>query len=174
MTNFSFDKRSFLVYNRLEKGKKMKAVLQRVQWAEVVVNKKDRRKIGQGFVVFLGVGKNDTEKDLNYLVKKICGLRIFKDENDKMNLNPASIGAEMMVISNFTLYANTSGGFRPDFLRSMPPKEAEKFVIGFIEKCQEQQVFKRIESGEFGADMQVTCVNDGPVNIIFDTEDYDK
>ncbi len=149
----------------------MRAILQRVCSAEVVINKTKKRKIGKGFVVFLGIGKNDTTSDLNYLVKKICGLRIFKDENEKMNLNSASVGAEMLVISNFTLYANTLGGFRPDFLESMPPTEADEFVKEFIAKCQKENVFKKIESGEFGADMQVTCVNDGPVNIIFDTED---
>jgi len=148
----------------------MRAVLQRVLSADVVVKDKCVGKIDRGFVVFLGIGKNDSEKDLDILVGKICGLRIFEDEDFKMNLNPASVNAQMLVISNFTLYANTTHGFRPDFLESMPPKEAKEFVEKFVLKCQEQNCFKKIEKGIFGADMRVTCVNDGPVTIIFDTE----
>ena len=104
----------------------MKAVIQRCNNASVEVDKKIVGKIGKGFVVFLGIGKNDTDEDLNYLVKKISGLRIFEDENQKMNLSISQIQGEMLVISNFTLYANTSHGFRPDFLNSMMPQRAEE------------------------------------------------
>jgi len=148
----------------------MRAVLQRVLSADVVVDESVVGSVKRGFVVFLGIGKNDSEKDLDYLVRKICGLRIFEDENGKMNLDPKSANAEMLVISNFTLYANTTHGFRPDFLESMPPKEAKEYVEMFIIKSKEQNCFKKIETGIFGADMRVNCVNDGPVTIIFDTE----
>lgn len=148
----------------------MRAILQRCNNAQVIVNNKIVGKISKGFVVFLGIGKDDTEQDLNYLVKKICGLRIFEDENQKMNLNPASVKADMLVISNFTLYANTSHGFRPDFLDSMMPSRAEEYVNKFIENCKAEQVFKNIATGIFGADMKVEVSNDGPVNIIFDTK----
>ncbi len=148
----------------------MRAVLQRVLSADVVVDESVVGSVKRGFVVFLGIGKNDSEKDLDYLVKKICGLRIFEDENGKMNLDPKSANAEMLVISNFTLYANTTHGFRPDFLESMPPKGAKEYVEMFIIKSKEQNCFKKIETGIFGADMRVSCINDGPVTIIFDTE----
>lgn len=148
----------------------MRAVLQRCLSANVKVDNEIVGQIDKGFVVFLGIGKNDTEKDIDYLVKKICGLRIFEDSNEKMNLNAQSVGAEMLIISNFTLYANTTHGFRPDFLDSMMPTRAEEFVNKFVEKCKGNNVFKKISTGQFGADMKVTVVNDGPVTIIFDTE----
>lgn len=148
----------------------MRAVLERCNKAKVIVNSEVVGEINKGFVVFLGIGKDDTEKDLDYLVKKICGLRIFEDENNKMNLNPKSVQAELLVISNFTLFANTSHGFRPDFLNSMMPEGAKKYVDKFIEKCKAQNTFKKVASGIFGADMEVLVSNDGPVNIIFDTK----
>ena len=148
----------------------MKAVIQRCNNASVEVDKKFVGKIGKGFVVFLGIGKNDTDEDLNYLVKKISGLRIFEDENQKMNLSISQIQGEMLVISNFTLYANTSHGFRPDFLNSMMPQRAEEYVNKFIENCKQTNCFKNIQTGIFGADMKVLVENDGPVSIIIDTE----
>ena len=148
----------------------MKAVIQRCNHASVEVNKKIVGKINKGFVVFLGIGKNDTDDDLNYLVKKISGLRIFEDENQKMNLNISQIQGEMLVISNFTLYANTSHGFRPEFLNSMMPQRAEEYVNKFINNCKQTNCFKNIETGIFRADMKVLVENDGPVTIIIDTE----
>lgn len=148
----------------------MKAVIQRCLNANVKVNNETVGKIEKGFVVFLGVGKNDTDEDLTYLVKKISGLRIFEDENSKMNLNINQINGEMLVISNFTLYANTSHGFRPDFLNSMMPQRAEEYVNKFIEECKKTNCFKNIQTGIFGADMKVSVTNDGPVTIIIDTE----
>lgn len=148
----------------------MKAVIQRCNRASVEVDNKIVGKIDKGFVVFLGIGKNDTNDDLNYLVKKISGLRIFEDENQKMNLSISQINGEMLVISNFTLYANTSHGFRPDFLNSMMPQRAEEYVNKFIENCKQTNCFKNIETGIFGADMKVCVENDGPVTIIIDTE----
>lgn len=148
----------------------MKAVIQRCNNASVCVDNSIVGKINKGFVVFLGVGKNDTEEDLNYLVKKISGLRIFEDENKKMNLSISQINGEMLVISNFTLYANTSHGFRPDFFNSMMPQRAEEYVNKFIDNCKQTNCFKNIQTGIFGADMKVLVENDGPVTIIIDTE----
>jgi len=148
----------------------LKAVIQRCNNASVEVDNKIVGKINKGFVVFLGVGKNDTDEDLNYLVKKISGLRIFEDENQKMNLSISQIDGEMLVISNFTLYANTSHGFRPDFLNSMMPQRAEEYVNKFIEECEKTNCFKKINTGKFGADMKVNVINDGPVTIIMESE----
>lgn len=148
----------------------MKAVIQRCNSASVEVDNKIVGKINKGFAVFLGIGKNDTDEDLDYLVKKISGLRIFEDENQKMNLSISQIEGEMLVISNFTLYANTSHGFRPDFLNSMMPQRAEEYVNKFIENCKQTNCFKNIQTGIFGADMKVCVENDGPVTIIIYTE----
>lgn len=148
----------------------MKAVIQRCLNAEVVVDNKTVGKIEKGFVVFLGIAENDTEQDLDYLVRKISGLRIFEDENAKMNKSIKDVNGEMLVISNFTLQAKTSHGFRPDFFHAMMPQRAEQFVNKFIENCNNTGCFKKINSGIFGADMKVSVVNDGPVTIIIDTE----
>ena len=152
----------------------MRAVLERVNSATVEVNGEIVGEIGKGFVVFLGVGKEDETKDTDYLVHKICGLRIFEDENEKMNLAPKDVGAQMLVISNFTLYASTVHGFRPDFMASMGYMEAKTYVEDFITKCKETGAFTKIASGVFGADMKVNVSNDGPINIIFDTKEIDK
>lgn len=148
----------------------MKAVIQRCLSASVEVEKQTVGKISKGFVVFLGIGKNDAEEDLNYLVKKISGLRIFEDENEKMNLNISQVGGEMLVISNFTLYANTTHGFRPDFFNAMMPQRAEELVNKFVESCKKTNCFKKIATGVFGADMKVSVENDGPVTIIMESE----
>ena len=152
----------------------MRAVLQRVNCASVEVEGKIVGQIDKGFVVFFGVGKGDTVEDLNYLVKKICGLRIFEDENQKMNLSPIQVGAQLLVISNFTLFANTSHGFRPDFFESMPADEANKFVQKFVEMCKQQKTFSKVQQGIFGADMKVEVSNDGPITIIFDTKEIKR
>ena len=152
----------------------MRAILQRVNRASVVVEEKTVGEIDKGFVVYLGIGKDDDMLDLEYLVKKICNLRIFEDENEKMNLSPIQVGAQMLVISNFTLYANTSHGFRPEFLGSMSYDKAKEYVDIFINKCKETGAFQRIESGIFGADMRVDVSVDGPINIIFDTKEIKK
>lgn len=148
----------------------MRAVIQRCLSASVEVEGKVIGDIQKGFVVFLGVGKNDTDQDLQYMVRKISGLRIFEDENQKMNKNIAQVEGEMLVISNFTLYGNTSHGFRPDFFDSMMPQRAEEYVNKFIEECEKTNCFKKINTGKFGADMKVNVVNDGPVTIIMESE----
>ena len=148
----------------------MKAVIQRCLKASVEVDKKIVGDINKGFVVFLGIGKDDTDKDLDYLVRKISGLRIFEDENQKMNKSISQIEGEMLVISNFTLYANTTHGFRPDFINSMMPQRAEEYVNKFVEECRKTNCFKKINTGIFGADMKVCVENDGPVTIIIESE----
>ena len=148
----------------------MRAVIQRCLSANVEVEGKIIGNIQNGFVVFLGIGKNDNEQDLMYMVKKISGLRIFEDENQKMNKSISQVNGEMLVISNFTLYGNTSHGFRPDFFDSMMPQRAEEYVNKFIEECKKTNCFKKINTGKFGADMKVTVVNDGPVTIIIESE----
>lgn len=152
----------------------MRAIVQRCNRAQVTVDKKVVGKIDNGFVCFVGAKKGDEQKDLDYVVKKVCGLRIFCDENDKMNLSPHDVGAELLVISNFTLYANTTHGFRPDFFESMPPQEAKIMIDQFVEKCKEQNTFKKIETGVFGAHMQVDVENNGPITIIIDSTDYKR
>ena len=148
----------------------MKAVIQRCLKAQVEVEGKIVGDISKGFVVFLGIGKNDTDEDLQYLVRKISGLRIFEDENQKMNKSISQVDGEMLVISNFTLYGNTSHGFRPDFFDSMMPQRAEEYVNKFVEECRKTNCFKKINTGVFGADMKVSVENDGPVTIIMETE----
>ncbi|MBQ9792325.1 MAG: D-tyrosyl-tRNA(Tyr) deacylase [Clostridia bacterium] len=148
----------------------MKAVIQRCLSASVEVDKKIVGDINKGFVVFFGIGKDDTDKDLEYLVRKISGLRIFEDENQKMNKSISQIDGEMLVISNFTLYANTTHGFRPDFINSMMPQRAEEYVNRFVEECRKTNCFKKINTGVFGADMKVKVENDGPVTIIIESE----
>ena len=147
----------------------MKAVVQRCLSASVEVENKVVGSINKGFVVFLGIAESDTDDDLAYLVKKVSGLRIFEDENAKMNKNIKDVEGEMLVISNFTLQAKTSHGFRPDF-HAMMPQRAENFVNKFIENCNLTGNFKKINTGIFGADMKVCVENDGPVTIIIDTE----
>lgn len=148
----------------------MKAVIQRCLSASVEVDKKIVGDINKGFVVFLGIGKDDNDKDLEYLVRKISGLRIFEDENQKMNKSISQVDGEMLVISNFTLYANTTHGFRPDFINSMMPQRAEEYVNRFVEECRKTNCFKKINTGVFGADMKVKVENDGPVTIIIESE----
>ncbi|MBQ3214040.1 MAG: D-tyrosyl-tRNA(Tyr) deacylase [Clostridia bacterium] len=148
----------------------MKAVIQRCLSASVEVDKKIVGDINKGFVVFLGIGKDDSDKDLEYLVRKISGLRIFEDENQKMNKSISQVDGEMLVISNFTLYANTTHGFRPDFINSMMPQRAEEYVNRFVEECRKTNCFKKINTGVFGADMKVKVENDGPVTIIIESE----
>lgn len=152
----------------------MRAVVQRCSEAQVAVDGNVVGKIEKGFVCFVGVNKNDDEKDIDYLVKKVCGLRIFCDQAGKMNLAPKDVEAELLVISNFTLYANTSHGFRPDFFESMPPQEAKIMIEKFVSRCTEQKTFKKINTGIFGADMHVDVKNDGPITIIIDSKDCKK
>lgn len=151
----------------------MRAVIQRCNNASVTVDNEIIGKIDKGFVVFLGVRNDDTDWDLEYLARKIAGLRVFEDENAKMNLGPEAVGGEILIISNFTLYGNTVHGFRPDFMTAMMPQRAEEMYLKFIELCKTYP-YKKIQTGKFGADMKVDVSNDGPVNIIIETENVRK
>ena len=142
----------------------MKIVIQRVKNASVTVEGKITGKIGQGLLVLLGVGPEDTEKNADELVQKICKLRIFTDKNDKMNLSVKDINGEILVVSQFTLYADCKKGNRPSFIGAAPPKKAKKLYEYFKEKCKLE--VKNVQSGIFGADMKVNLINDGPVTII--------
>ena len=144
----------------------MKIVIQRVKEAEVTVEGKSVGKIGKGFLVLLGVTHGDTKENADYLVKKLCKLRVFSDENDKMNLALKDVNGELLIVSQFTLYADCSGGNRPSFTESAKPDEANALYEYFCEECAKNNI--KVEKGIFGADMQVSLINDGPVTIIIE------
>ena len=146
----------------------MRAVLTRVKSASVVIDGKVNGKIGRGFLILLGVGPEDTEKECKYLAEKALGLRIFTDENDKMNLGLADIGGEVLVVSQFTLYGNCRKGRRPSFTEAAPPELGNRLYEQFLAHCT--ALGFPAQHGRFGADMQVESVNDGPVTLILDTE----
>lgn len=151
----------------------MRAVVQRVQGAEITIDHGETRKIGPGLTVFLGVMAGDTEKQADFLAEKIRELRIFTDENDKMNLSLMDIGGELLVVSNFTLSTDCKKGRRPSFDRAAPPQEAKVLYQRFVDQARASGV-KKVETGEFGAHMDVLVNNDGPVTIIIDTEKIGK
>ena len=143
----------------------MKAVVTRVSSASVTIDGKVEGAIDKGYLVLLGVGPNDTEAVCDKLAEKICNLRVFEDENGKMNLNLEQVGGSLLVISQFTLYADTSSR-RPGFSGAAKPDLAIPLYERFMEKCRERGF--RVEHGQFGADMKVASVNDGPVTILYD------
>lgn len=144
----------------------MKFVVQRVNEASVAVDGKVIGQIGKGFLVLIGVSDSDTKEIADKMVKKLLGLRIFDDENDKINLSLSDVGGELLLISQFTLYANCKKGYRPSFIEAGAPDMANEMYEYIIEKCQEQF---HVETGEFGADMKVSLQNDGPFTIILDS-----
>ena len=144
----------------------MKAVLQRVKNASVTVDGKITGQIGEGFLVLLGVGPEDTEKNADELVQKICKLRIFTDENDKMNLSIKDIDGQILVVSQFTLYADCQKGNRPSFVKTASPDKAEELYEYFKQQCKKE--VKNVQSGIFGAHMEVKLLNNGPVTIILE------
>ncbi len=146
----------------------MRAVLTRVKTARVEIDGQVRGAIDKGFLVLLGVHTDDTEAEADKLADKICGLRIFEDADGKMNVNPADAGAEMLIISQFTLFADCRSR-RPGFTRAARPQTAIPLYERVIARCRERGF--QVETGEFGADMQVFSQNDGPVTILLDTED---
>lgn len=146
----------------------MRALIQRVSNASVDVEGKTVGEINKGILVFLGVGKGDTENELEYMVDKIINLRIFEDEDGKMNLSLKDIGGEILVVSQFTLYGDVSKGRRPSFTDSGDPKLANDLYELFIDKCKEEGI--KTESGVFGADMDVKLLNQGPVTILVERE----
>ncbi len=146
----------------------MKAVIQRVAHASVVVDGAVVGSCGRGYMILLGVAEGDTEQDADLLCKKIVNLRIFPDAEGKMNLSIKDINGEMLVISQFTLLANYRHGNRPDFLASAKPCEAERLYEYF--KSIVSKEIARVEAGVFGAHMEVSLLNDGPVTIVMDSE----
>lgn len=151
----------------------MKAIIQRVKYARVEVEEKIVGEIGQGFLILLGVEQEDDEKEAEVLANKVAGLRVFTDENDKMNLSLADIGGEVLVISNFTLCADCSHGRRPSFINAARPETAEPLYRFFCQRLLQNGV-KKVEQGIFGADMQVSLINDGPVTIEINSKDLKR
>ena len=146
----------------------MKIVIQRVQRADVTVEEKVIGKIGKGYLILFGVGEDDTEEKLQRYVDKIVKMRIFADENGKTNLSIKDVKGEMLIVSQFTLYADCKKGNRPSFVHAGEPIKANKLYERFVALMKEQIVV--VETGEFGADMQVSLVKDGPFTIILDDE----
>ncbi len=142
----------------------MKFVIQRVKEASVTVEEQVIGKIGKGFLVFIGVGKEDTKETADAFVKKMIGLRIFADENGKTNLALKDVKGSLLLVSQFTLYANCKKGYRPSFTEAGDPAQAEMLYEYIIEKCREE--IDIVETGSFGADMEVALVNDGPFTIL--------
>lgn len=146
----------------------MRAVVTRVKSASVVIDGETRGEIGVGFLVLLGVHEDDTEAEAKKIADKLCGLRVFEDANGKMNVNPADAGAEMLIISQFTLFADCRSR-RPGFSHAARPDTAIPLYELVIRECRERGF--TVETGEFGADMQVFSQNDGPVTILLDTKE---
>lgn len=145
----------------------MKFVIQRVAHANVVVDGNELGKIGKGFMVLIGVSKEDDKNIADKMVDKMIKLRIFEDENGKTNLSLDDVGGELLLISQFTLYANCKKGNRPSFIDAGAPDEANALYEYIIEKCKER--VNVVERGEFGADMKVSLLNDGPFTILLDS-----
>jgi D-aminoacyl-tRNA deacylase len=145
----------------------MRAVVQRVSRAEVSVGGRCLGRIGPGFVVLLGVPRDDMEADAEFIADRILGLRVFADDAGKMNLALGATGGELLVISQFTLLADTSGGRRPSFIKAAPPERALPLYKHFLSLVRARGV--KVEMGEFGAHMELALVNDGPVTIILDS-----
>ena len=151
----------------------MKAILQRVKIAKVEVDGEVVGEIGKGFLVLLGVAREDDQREAEVLADKIAGLRVFTDENDKMNLSLAEIGGEVLVISNFTLCADCSHGRRPSFIAAARPEQAEPLYEYFSQRLRDAGV-KKVAQGIFGADMAVSLLNDGPVTIDINSKDLKR
>ena len=147
----------------------MKAVIQRVLSASVSVDGKEVGSINRGLLIFIGVAKHDTSADLDYIVKKTIGLRIFKDEDLNMNLSIQDVSGEALVVSQFTLCANTKKGRRPSFINAAPPKIADSIYQQYCEKLQEENI--SVQRGQFGAMMEVKLINDGPITILLNSLD---
>jgi len=147
----------------------MIAVIQRVSEASVTIEQQVKGSIQQGFLILLGIANDDTEEDTQWLVKKIVNLRIFGDDEGKMNLSLGDVSGDVLLISQFTLQASTKKGNRPSYIKAARPEVAIPIYDNFIE-VMETSLGKPIQTGEFGADMKVQLLNDGPVTIIIDTK----
>ena len=146
----------------------MRTVVQRVSSASVTVDGNVIGKINKGFLVLLGIKSTDTKQDVDYMVKKVINLRIFRDENDKMNLSLKDVNGELLIVSQFTLYGDASGGNRPSFIEAGKPDIAIPLYEYFISECKKQ--ISVVQNGKFGADMKVELLNDGPVTIIMESK----
>ena len=146
----------------------MRVVVQRVKHASVTINGTVNGKINNGFLVLLGVQSTDSEQDVDYLVKKVTNLRIFSDENDKMNLSLKDVNGELLIVSQFTLYANCKEGNRTSFVEAAKPDIAIPLYEYFVSECK--KIIPVVETGIFGADMKVDLLNDGPVTIKMDSK----
>lgn len=147
----------------------MRAVLQRVKEASVTVDGSVVGAIGPGLMVLLGVGKGDTDADVDFMVDKVPGLRIFEDDAGKMNRSLHDGSKQLLAVSQFTLYADTKKGRRPSFTDAMPPDEAKRLYASFCEKCRAAGL--TVAEGIFAADMKVALINDGPVTIVMDSKE---
>lgn len=148
----------------------MKVVVQRVSAASVSIDDEVVGSIGRGFMLLVGVGPNDTEEDVKYVARKVAKMRVFTDENDKMNLSLDQVDGKVLSISQFTLFADTRKGNRPSFTGAADPELGDKLYQAFNQELREVHGLA-VETGQFGADMQVSLVNDGPVTIIVDSAD---
>ena len=144
----------------------MKLVVQRVKKAEVKVDGNIIGKIDKGFLVLIGIKVGDTKEQADYLVKKLCNLRVFSDENDKMNLSIQDVIGKLLIVSQFTLYGDCSQGNRPSFIEAARPEEANPLYEYFCNQCELNNI--EVQKGIFGADMKVELINDGPVTIIIE------
>lgn len=144
----------------------MKLVIQRVKNAKVDVDNKTVGQIEKGFLVLIGIKVGDTKEQADYLVKKVCNLRVFEDENGKMNLSLKDVGGKLLIVSQFTLYGNCNDGNRPSFIEAARPEEAIPLYEYFCNECAEKGI--EVQRGIFGADMKVQLLNDGPVTIVME------
>ena len=144
----------------------MKLVIQRVKKASVEVNGKIVGEIDKGFLVLIGIKVGDTQEQADYFAKKVCNLRVFTDENDKMNLALKDVGGKLLIVSQFTLYGNCNDGNRPSFIEAARPEEAIPLYEYFCDKCAQKGI--EVQKGIFGADMKVQLLNDGPVTIVME------
>jgi len=152
----------------------MRAVLQRVAKADITIDHAETRSIGEGLVVFLGVMDGDTKANAEYLAKKICDLRIFTDENDKLNLSLKDIKGDILIVSNFTLSADCRHGRRPSFERAAKGDAAKSLYEYFVSLVKADTGIGQVKTGEFGAHMDIMAANNGPITIIMDTDNIAK
>lgn len=146
----------------------MRAVVQRVKYANVKVNNESIGEINKGLLIFLGIEDEDGDSDISYLAEKISNLRIFEDEEEKMNLSLIDIDGEMLVVSQFTLHGDCRKGRRPNFMKAAKPEIAELLYIKFVEECR--KYIKKVETGQFQAEMDVELLNNGPVTLLLDSK----
>lgn len=146
----------------------MKALIQRVKHAKVEVDGKTVGEIGQGLLVFVGLGKNDTLQSSEKMLKKLLAYRVFSDNTGRMNLNVEQVKGGLLLVSQFTLMGETKKGLRPDFGPAMPPEQAKQLFAQMVE--QAKGMYQQVQTGEFGADMQVSLLNDGPVTFMLDVD----